>query len=105
MTMSIVIALTISAAAQTGFGKDALLDLPVLAQRDLGLEAINFAAPILANLPLKFVFPTERHGTNTPDGTISMGDIGNYRRGRKEKAEKMKAESGKRKAERGRKAV
>ncbi len=45
VALAIVIALPIGAAAQAGFGEQALVNLALLAQCDVGFEAVNLRAP------------------------------------------------------------
>ena len=57
MALAVVVALAVRAAAEAGLGEDLFVDLALLAQRDLGFEAVDLPGPILADLALKLVFP------------------------------------------------
>ena len=58
VALAIVVALPVGAAAEARLGEDLLIDLALLAQLDLGLELVDLAGPILADLPLEFVLPS-----------------------------------------------
>ena len=57
MALAVVVALAVGAAAQARFGKQALVDLALLAQGDFGLEDVNFARQILRHLAGEFFGP------------------------------------------------
>ena len=54
MALAIVVALAVGSAAQAGFGKQALVDFALFAQRDFGFEDVDFAAKSSGILPASF---------------------------------------------------
>jgi hypothetical protein len=56
---AIVITLPVCSPAEARLGEDLFLDLPLLAQRHLRFEDIDFLAPVLGDLPGKLFFPRQ----------------------------------------------
>jgi len=57
IALPVVVALTISAAAQASLGEQAFLKLALLAQSDFGFEDINLARQMLRQLTVERFFP------------------------------------------------
>src|SRR5207244_3675528 len=60
MPLPIVIPLPIRPAAEARLGEHFLIDLPRLAQPDLGLELVDLLAPFRRHVPGELFFPCER---------------------------------------------
>ena len=62
MALAIVVALAVGALAQTRLGEDLLVDLALLAQRNLALEDVDVVGPILWHLLQQDGSPTACDG-------------------------------------------
>src|SRR5262249_22475424 len=63
VALTVVVALAVGAAAQAGFGEDLVLDLALLLQLDLGLEDVDFTAPLGRYAFTQLLFPGRGHGS------------------------------------------
>src|SRR5438874_1081456 len=57
VTLAIVVALAVGPATKTRFSKQALFELALFAQRDLGFEDVDLASESIGHLPVEFFFP------------------------------------------------
>src|SRR4029077_6930516 len=61
--MAVVVALPVGPAAEGGFGEDLFLDLPELAEGNLGFKGVDFLRQLLRNRIAELFFPVCGHET------------------------------------------
>jgi hypothetical protein len=59
--MAVVVALAVTAAPQSRFGKDLFVKLALFTQLDLGLKLIDFSGKLGVQLIRQFLFPGRCH--------------------------------------------
>src|SRR5690606_1806216 len=74
VTLSVVVTLTVGAAAKAGLGEDFLVEFATLAQFNLRLKDIDFASQFGLGALGKPILPARGHGTSSYNPYLSSRD-------------------------------